>query len=65
MDYLTKPINPGVALARVKTHIAISNSRKELMEWNSNLKGGVKALSSLVTEKVQELASVEMITRRD
>ena len=59
VDYLTKPIIPTVALARVKTHISIGHSRKELQEWNSNLKGRVKALSSLVTEKVQELASVK------
>ena len=60
VDYLTKPIVPTVALARVKAHIALRNSQKELQEWNNNLKGRVKALSSLVTEKVQELASAKL-----
>lgn len=58
VDYLTKPINPAVALARVKTHLAMSNSRKELMEQNSSLQERVEALSSLATERDQEHATL-------
>ncbi len=65
VDYLTKPISPSVALARVKTHIALRQARQELLEWNSNLKGRVKGLSSLVTEKVQALASNDVVNRRN
>ncbi|MDK9718548.1 MAG: response regulator [Trichlorobacter sp.] len=64
VDYLTKPVSPSVALARAKTHIALRQARQELQEWNSNLKGRVKGLSSLVTEKVQELASAGTADRR-
>lgn len=65
VDYLTKPISPSVALARVKTHIALRRAQQELQEWNSNLKGRVKGLSSLVTEKVQALATVDITARQN
>lgn len=65
VDYLTKPVSPSVALTRVKTHIALRRAQQELQEWNSNLKGRVKGLSSIVTEKVQELASTDIIARRN
>ncbi|HEY4745861.1 MAG TPA: HD domain-containing phosphohydrolase, partial [Desulfuromonadaceae bacterium] len=58
VDYLTKPISPSIALARVKTHLALRQARQELEEWNSNLKGRVMGLSSLVAGKAQELATV-------
>lgn len=64
VDYLTKPVSPSVALARVKTHIALRKAQQELQEWNSNLKGRVKGLSSLVTDKVKRLGSVEVDHRR-
>lgn len=64
VDYITKPISPPMALARVKTHMALRNARKELLEWNSNLKGRVKGLSSLVSEKVQKLGSNDMVKRQ-
>lgn len=64
VDYLTKPVSPSVALARVKTHIALRRAQQELQEWNHNLKGRVKGLSSLVTEKVQRLGSVDIDQRR-
>ena len=65
VDYLTKPVSPPIALARVKTHIALRRAQQELREWNSNLKGRVKGLSSVVTEKVQALASVDIVAHRD
>jgi putative two-component system response regulator len=64
VDYLTKPVSPSVALARVKTHIALRRAQQELQEWNRNLKGRVKGLSSLVTDKVQRLGSVDIDQRR-
>lgn len=64
VDYLTKPVSPSVAQARVKTHIALRQAQQELQEWNSNLKGRVKGLSSLVTDKVKRLGSVEVDQRR-
>ena len=63
VDYLTKPINPSLALARVKTHVALRRARQELQEWNRNLKGRVIGLSSLVGEKSQKIASVDAATR--
>jgi putative two-component system response regulator len=64
VDYLTKPVSPSVAIARVKTHLALRQAQQELKEWNSNLKGRVKGLSSLVTEKVKRLGSVDVDQRR-
>jgi putative nucleotidyltransferase with HDIG domain len=65
VDYLTKPVSPSLALARVKTHTDLHQARLELKEWNSNLKGRVIGLSSLVTAKVHDLALVELETFRN
>jgi len=32
VDYLTKPINPAITLARIKTHLALHNQKRELEE---------------------------------
>lgn len=65
VDYLTKPVSPSVALARVKTHLALRKAQQELQEWNSNLKGRVKGLTSLVTEKTLQVSNTELVTRRN
>lgn len=55
IDYLTKPISPSLALARVKTHTALSQARRELQEWNTNLKHSVIRTVGMMQEKTQEL----------
>lgn len=41
VDYLTKPINPPVALARAKIHLALRQAHLELERWNSSLQARV------------------------
>ena len=38
VDYLTKPVSAPVVLARVRTHLALTEARDQLHEWNVNLK---------------------------
>ena len=58
VDYLTKPINPSLALARVRTHTALRRARLELQEWNSNLKRKVISNATMIREKNEELREV-------
>lgn len=41
VDYLTKPVNPPIALARVRTHLALRKATRELERWNSSLQAQV------------------------
>lgn len=62
VDYLTKPISPSLALARVKTHCALRHAKLELEEWNKNLKSRVITNIGTIREqvnKVHELRSVQ------
>jgi putative two-component system response regulator len=60
VDYLTKPISPSVALARVKTHIALRKAQQELQEWNSNLKSRVLSFSGTITGQVQRANELQL-----
>ena len=48
VDYVTKPFEPSVLKARVKTHCELSNSKKELRRFN-------KELEALVVARTAEL----------
>lgn len=48
VDYVTKPFEPSVLKARVKTHCELSNSKKELRRFN-------KELEALVVVRTAEL----------
>jgi CheY-like chemotaxis protein len=37
VDYITKPINNPIVLARVRTHLALYNQTRQLEEWNQSL----------------------------
>ncbi len=37
VDYISKPISPGVVKARVATHVALNNARKNLTQQNDSL----------------------------
>lgn len=41
VDYLTKPINPPIALARVRTQLALRRAQRELQMWNNSLQAKV------------------------
>jgi len=54
VDFISKPINKEETIARIKTHLTISNLRKELEISNKELKKLVKEKSrSLAEEKMQ------------
>lgn len=48
VDYVTKPFEPSVLKARVKTHCELSSSKKELKKFN-------KELEALVADRTAEL----------
>ena len=45
VDYITKPINPPIVLARVKAHLSLRSMRQELEEKNAELKKKNEALN--------------------
>ncbi|MEI6206499.1 MAG: HD domain-containing phosphohydrolase [Desulfuromonadales bacterium] len=59
VDYLTKPISPTLALARVKTHTALRKAQKELSEWNSNLKSRVISNVGTIRGQVEKVHDLE------
>ena len=54
VDYITKPVSPPIVLARVHTHLSLSQARKTLEEQNLELRE---------TARLRE--DVESITRHD
>lgn len=42
VDYITKPINPSILLARIHTHLSLYETRKQLEEQNIALKEAAK-----------------------
>jgi putative two-component system response regulator len=42
VDYLTKPVSPPIALARIRSHLDLSNARKKLMDQNDWLESEVQ-----------------------
>lgn len=61
IDYLTKPINPSIVLARVKNHLALQAARKEIEQQKQQLEIQNKEL--LEAARLRE--DVEHITRHD
>ncbi len=53
VDYITKPFEPSILKARVKTHCELANQKKELYRFNNELK-------ELVQEKVEELHKAQL-----
>lgn len=61
IDYLTKPINPSIVLARVKNHLALQAARKEIERQKQQLE--VQNAELRETARLRE--DVEQITRHD
>ncbi|MEG3639191.1 hybrid sensor histidine kinase/response regulator [Magnetococcus sp. PR-3] len=54
VDYITKPVNPSITLARVNTHLGLKHARESLAERNAEL------------EKMLDMReSIDRITRHD
>ncbi|MBF0502365.1 MAG: response regulator [Candidatus Riflebacteria bacterium] len=54
VDYLSKPVNPLIVRARVKTHLALSSATRELILQNRRLQ-----------ENINLLEQIEQIARHD
>ena len=49
MDYITRPFSPPVVLARVRTHLELSDTRKKLSDsLQKTLLGSVRILTDLL-----------------
>jgi putative two-component system response regulator len=59
VDYITKPINAAVVLARVRTLLALKEAQDALEEWNTNLKKRLLQSVTTIREKTQALMSAE------
>ena len=51
VDYLTKPVNPLIVRARVKTHLALASATSELIRRNQILQENVRLL-----ERIEQIA---------
>ena len=60
VDYLTKPINPTIAYARIKTHVELRRARLELQNWNSNLKRKVIHSACIIREQLETIHSQKL-----
>ncbi len=62
-DYITKPINPAVVRARVKTHLTIYKQQKELEKQNHELQKVVRILENKLAnfncDKSSKTANIE------
>lgn len=59
-DFIHKPVSPPVVLARVRNHLMLANTKRELRRHNENLE-------QLVAERTQELVrrDQQLISARD
>ncbi len=56
VDYLTKPVNPAIVLARVRTHLTLARQAAALVEWTEQLQ-------KRVAEGVSELDRLGRLRR--
>ncbi|MFY8150257.1 MAG: HD domain-containing phosphohydrolase [Prochlorococcaceae cyanobacterium] len=59
VDYITKPISPTLALARVATHVSLKQAKDLLSDHNRSLREEVER-RTLEVQKVQEVTIVAM-----
>ena len=59
VDYLTKPINPALTLARVRTHTALRQAQLKLNEWNNNLKSRVIHNVGTIRKNIEKVHELE------
>ena len=53
VDYISKPINPPVLMARIKAHLSLAETRKELKKHKENLE-------QMVQKKVKQLSNSKL-----
>ncbi|HEX2726364.1 MAG TPA: diguanylate cyclase, partial [Beijerinckiaceae bacterium] len=64
-DYLTKPVDFAIALARVQTQIARKHAEDELRRAHSQLRAHVRQLEEAIAERDRSEARVEHMSRHD
>jgi len=64
VDYLTKPISPAVALARVRTHLRLRETQRILHDYNQVLEQQIKDRTDEVIARTREVVQTQDITIR-
>ncbi len=72
VDFIHKPINREVLLARLRNHLetelrmkALHRANSELTEWNGNLKNRVLQQTALVRQKIEEANQLNARNRQN
>lgn len=60
IDYITKPIQLGEVLARVRTHLSLRATQKQLTEQNTNLQHEVELRKKIETKLCEAKDNLEM-----
>ena len=59
VDYITKPVNPPVVLARVKTHLALKSAYQSLEQQHTLLAGKERYIRSLIDHSLEMIVSLD------
>lgn len=59
VDFISKPIHEPIVHARVKTHVELHRARRELLEWNANLKRKAIHNAGMIREKYQMVSELQ------
>lgn len=63
VDYITKPVSPPIALARIHTHITIYQQRKALLESQRNLAAEISEAADYIANALPAEMDGEVTTR--
>lgn len=61
VDYITKPVDSGEALARIQTHLTLQNLKRRLTIKNRELESVNKSLETIVADKTRQLIQQEKV----
>jgi len=64
VDYLTKPISPPVAKARVRTHLQLRQARRVLEDYNRVLEAEVRQRTDQLMARTREVVQAQDVTIR-
>lgn len=67
VDYITKPVNPGIMLARIGTHLELKQARDQLRDQNAWLEGEVerRTRENLITQDISMSMLLQLAETRD